>query len=70
MNGVKAIHAGWTPAELNKALEQGHAHDGLSVLHVPVYAGEDPLGELGAWGEWNVGNWCANVQAEWLRQDI
>ncbi len=70
VSGVKAIHAGWTLAELNKALEQAHAHDGLSVLHVPVYAGEDPLSELGAWGEWNVGNWCANVQAEWLQQDI
>lgn len=70
VSGVKAIHGGWTVAELNAALEQAHAHDGLSVLHVPVYAGEDPLGGLGAWGEWNVGNWCAAVQDEWLQQDL
>ncbi|MBX9926543.1 MAG: thiamine pyrophosphate-binding protein, partial [Hyphomicrobiaceae bacterium] len=70
VSGVKAIHGGWTLAELKAALEQAHAHEGLSVLHVPVYAGEDPLSELGAWGEWNVGNWCADVQAEWLQQDI
>jgi len=37
---------------------------------VPVYAGEDPLSELGAWGEWNVGNWCENVQDQWLQQDL
>jgi len=70
VTGVKAIHGGWTADELKAALEQAHAHQGLSVLHVPVYAGEDPLGELGAWGEWNVGNWCENVQDQWLQQDL
>ncbi|EKS28866.1 thiamine pyrophosphate-dependent enzyme [Afipia felis] len=70
VGGVKAIHGGWTADELKAALEQAHAHQGLSVLHVPVYAGEDPLSELGAWGEWNVGNWCENVQDQWLQQDL
>jgi len=70
VGGVKAIHGGWTADELKTALEQAHAHQGLSVLHVPVYAGEDPLSELGAWGEWNVGNWCENVQDQWLQQDL
>jgi len=70
VGGVKAIHGGWTTDELKAALEQAHAHQGLSVLHVPVYAGEDPLSELGAWGEWNVGNWCENVQDQWLQQDL
>jgi 3D-(3,5/4)-trihydroxycyclohexane-1,2-dione acylhydrolase (decyclizing) len=70
VTGVKAIHGGWTVDELKAALEEAHAHQGLSVLHVPVYAGEDPLGELGAWGEWNVGNWCENVQDQWLQQDL
>jgi 3D-(3,5/4)-trihydroxycyclohexane-1,2-dione acylhydrolase (decyclizing) len=70
VTGVKAIHGGWTADELKAALEQAHAHQGLSVLHVPVYAGEDPLSELGAWGEWNVGNWCENVQDQWLQQDL
>jgi 3D-(3,5/4)-trihydroxycyclohexane-1,2-dione acylhydrolase (decyclizing) len=70
VTGVKAIHGGWTAGELKAALEEGYAHDGLSVLHVPVYAGDDPLSELGAWGEWNVGNWCDDVQRQWLQQDI
>jgi len=70
VTGVKAIHGGWTAGELKAALEQAHAHQGLSVLHVPVYAGEDPLSELGAWGEWNVGNWCEDVQDQWLQQDL
>lgn len=70
VGGVKAIHGGWTADELKVALGQAHAHQGLSVLHVPVYAGEDPLSELGAWGEWNVGNWCENVQDQWLQQDL
>jgi 3D-(3,5/4)-trihydroxycyclohexane-1,2-dione acylhydrolase (decyclizing) len=70
VSGVKAFHGGWTVAELQSALAQAHAHDGLSVLHVPVYAGENPLGGLGAWGEWNVGNWCDAVQGEWLQQTL
>jgi 3D-(3,5/4)-trihydroxycyclohexane-1,2-dione acylhydrolase (decyclizing) len=70
VSGVKAFHGGWTVAELQAALEQAQVHDGLSVLHVPVYAGENPLGGLGAWGEWNVGNWCDAVQGEWLQQTL
>lgn len=70
VSGVKALHGGWTVVELQAALEQAQVHDGLSVLHVPVYAGENPLGGLGAWGEWNVGNWCDAVQGEWLQQTL
>jgi 3D-(3,5/4)-trihydroxycyclohexane-1,2-dione acylhydrolase (decyclizing) len=70
VSGVKALHGGWSVAELQAALEQAQVHDGLSVLHVPVYAGENPLGGLGAWGEWNVGNWCDAVQGEWLQQTL
>jgi len=28
------------------------------------------LGGLGAWGEWNVGSWCDDVQRKWIEQDI
>jgi 3D-(3,5/4)-trihydroxycyclohexane-1,2-dione acylhydrolase (decyclizing) len=28
------------------------------------------LGGLGAWGQWNVGNWCEDVQSAWIKQDL
>jgi len=68
--GVKAVHGGFTADELRKALKEAHAHDGLSVVHVPVYCGDNELGGLGAWGQWNVGNWCEDVQATWMAQDL
>jgi len=68
--GVKAVHGGWSGAELNAALRTAHEHDGLSLVHVPVYCGPHELGGLGAWGEWNVGNWCDDVQRKWIEQDL
>ncbi|MBX9588267.1 MAG: hypothetical protein K2X43_03115 [Hyphomonadaceae bacterium] len=68
--GVHAVHGGWTADELGSALQAAHAHSGLSVVHVPVYAGDHELASLGAWGQWNVGNWCAGVERIWLEQDL
>ena len=70
VGGVHAVHGGWTADELGRALRAAHAHDGLSVVHVPVYCGPHELGSLGAWGEWNVGNWCEAVQQAWIAQDL
>jgi 3D-(3,5/4)-trihydroxycyclohexane-1,2-dione acylhydrolase (decyclizing) len=70
VTGVRALNGGSTADELRAALKQAHTHDGLSVVHVPVYAGPDELAGLGAWGQWNVGNWCEDVQREWIAQDI
>jgi len=70
VKGVRALHGGFSADELRAALKQAHAHDGLSVVHVPVYAGPDELAGLGAFGQWNVGNWCDDVQREWISQDI
>jgi 3D-(3,5/4)-trihydroxycyclohexane-1,2-dione acylhydrolase (decyclizing) len=70
VRGVKALFGGYSVSELKAALDEAHRHHGLSVVHVPVYAGEDPLGGLGAWGQWNVGNWCEDVQKAWLTQDL
>jgi 3D-(3,5/4)-trihydroxycyclohexane-1,2-dione acylhydrolase (decyclizing) len=56
--------------ELRAALRKAHAHPGLSVVHVPVYSGPDPMGGLGAWGEWNVGSWCDDVQRAWTQQNL
>jgi 3D-(3,5/4)-trihydroxycyclohexane-1,2-dione acylhydrolase (decyclizing) len=70
VQGVRALHGGFGADELRAALKEAYAHDGLSVVHVPVYAGPDELAGLGAWGQWNVGNWCADVQREWISQDL
>jgi 3D-(3,5/4)-trihydroxycyclohexane-1,2-dione acylhydrolase (decyclizing) len=70
VSGVHAVYGGNDAASLRAALKAAQTHDGLSVVHVPVYCGPNELGGLGAWGQWNVGNWCADVQNEWLRQDI
>jgi len=66
--GAAAFNGGRSPDELRKALDGAYAHEGLSLIHVPVYFGEDPLGGMGVFGRWNVGNWCDEVQA--LRHEI
>jgi 3D-(3,5/4)-trihydroxycyclohexane-1,2-dione acylhydrolase (decyclizing) len=60
--GVKAVWGGDTAESLAAALKAAHAHAGISVVHVPVYAGTAAEGGLGAYGSWNVGNWCEDVQ--------
>ena len=70
VSGVNALSAGTTVDGLREALEAAHGFDGLSVVHVPVYCGDHELAGLGAWGQWNVGNWCGDVQGEWIRQEI
>jgi 3D-(3,5/4)-trihydroxycyclohexane-1,2-dione acylhydrolase (decyclizing) len=66
--GVLALDGGRTPAELQAALQKAGRHKGLSLIHVKVYYGADPLGGMGVYGRWNVGNWCDDVQA--LRHEI
>jgi 3D-(3,5/4)-trihydroxycyclohexane-1,2-dione acylhydrolase (decyclizing) len=70
VEGVRAVFGGDDEASLEKALAEAYDHDGLSVVHVPVYYGADELGGLGAWGQWNVGNWCEDVQRTWIEQDL
>ena len=70
VTGVRAITGGDTADALRSALKAAQSHDGLAVVHVPVYSGADELGGLGAWGQWNVGNWCEDVQAAWIKQDL
>ena len=62
VKGVKGFYGGETIEELEKALKQAYEYDGLSLIHVPVYYGSDELSGLGAFGDWNVGNWCERVQ--------
>ncbi|MBT6147088.1 MAG: thiamine pyrophosphate-binding protein [Gemmatimonadetes bacterium] len=65
--GVAAFDGGSTIGSLQSALEAARAHEGLSVVHVPVYFGPDELGGMGVFGRWNVGPWSEQVQA--LRHD-
>lgn len=65
VTGVAALGGGTSPAELTAALARAQAHPGLSLIHVPVYFGPDPAGGMGAYGQWNVGNWCKDVQARY-----
>ncbi len=64
VRGVLGIHGGRSIDALRGALEMARGHDGLSVVHVPVYGGGDELGGMGVFGDWNVGNWCERVQKE------
>ncbi|MGW8323597.1 MAG: thiamine pyrophosphate-dependent enzyme, partial [Thermodesulfobacteriota bacterium] len=68
VQGVLALEGGRSPEDLRAALERARAHDGLGLVHVPVYYGPDPLGGLGAFGRWNVGSWCRETQG--LRHKI
>jgi 3D-(3,5/4)-trihydroxycyclohexane-1,2-dione acylhydrolase (decyclizing) len=64
VDGLYAIFGGYSPADLRNAVDAAYSRGGLSVIHVPVYAGDDELGGLGVYGSWNVGNWCEQVQSE------
>jgi len=66
--GLLVLDGGTTPETILTALEQAGNHQGLSLIHVPVYYGSDPLGGMGVYGRWNVGNWCDEVQS--LRHKI
>jgi 3D-(3,5/4)-trihydroxycyclohexane-1,2-dione acylhydrolase (decyclizing) len=68
VQGVAAFEGGQSPESLRAALDRARAHAGLSLVWVPVYFGPDERGGLGAFGRWNVGNWCAQTQR--LRHEI
>ena len=62
VKGVKGFYGGETAEALEEALNAAYAYDGLSLVHVPVYYGADDMAGLGSFGDWNVGNWCEQVQ--------
>jgi 3D-(3,5/4)-trihydroxycyclohexane-1,2-dione acylhydrolase (decyclizing) len=68
VRGVNALFGGFDRAGLEAALEKAHDHEGLSLIHVPVYWGSDPRGGMGAYGRWNVGDWCDEVQDRYHSQ--
>ncbi|MGA2368030.1 MAG: thiamine pyrophosphate-dependent enzyme [Dehalococcoidia bacterium] len=68
VKGVQAMSGGFSRSSLLKALDRAYGYDGLSLIHVPVYSGDNELGGMGVFGRWNVGNWCESTQA--LRHEI
>ncbi len=68
IRGVQAFDGGCSPESLLGALGQAGEHEGLSLVHVPVYFGPDEMGGIGAFGRWNVCNLCEETQA--LRHGI
>jgi len=68
IKGIRTFSRPTTTDELRNQLNQALTHQGLSLIHVPVYFGEDPLGGMGVFGRWNVGNWCDDVQT--MRHNI
>ena len=70
IKGIRAFWGGITLEDLKKVLVEAYAHPGLSLIHVPVYHGPNPLGGMGAYGSWNVGNWCEEVQQKYIETMI
>jgi 3D-(3,5/4)-trihydroxycyclohexane-1,2-dione acylhydrolase (decyclizing) len=63
IKGVRAFDGGRTPESLVASLDVARSAGGLALIHVPVYFGPDPLGGMGVFGRWNVGNWCEATQS-------
>jgi 3D-(3,5/4)-trihydroxycyclohexane-1,2-dione acylhydrolase (decyclizing) len=64
VEGVRAFFGGETTRSLVDALESASEYSGLSLVHVPVYYGDDPMGAIESFGGWNVGRWVDEVQRE------
>jgi 3D-(3,5/4)-trihydroxycyclohexane-1,2-dione acylhydrolase (decyclizing) len=70
VGGVRAFSGGATVATLHDALTQAYAYEGIALLHISSYYGDNPLGSIEAYGAWNVGNWCAQVQRRYHEQGL
>lgn len=64
VEGILGLQGGSTKASVREALVRAYRHPGLAVVHVQVYSGPDERAGLGAYGSWNVGAWCQDVQKE------
>ena len=65
-----ALSGGDTPETLAPALATAHAHDGLSLVHVPVYGGDDPVGGLGVYGRGTSATGSTTSKTRYLRTTI
>ncbi len=62
VKGMAVFDGGLSVASLTKALEAAKKHEGLSLVYLKTYYGDDPLGGMGVFGRWNVGNWTEKTQ--------
>ena len=70
VTGVRGFFGGTSAASLEQALTSAANHDGLPLIHVPVYWGDDELGGMGSYGRWNVGPWVPNVERLYAHHGI
>jgi 3D-(3,5/4)-trihydroxycyclohexane-1,2-dione acylhydrolase (decyclizing) len=70
VRGVKGVFGGYSASGLDRALDQAYAHQGLSVVHVPVYWDEESEAGMGAYGRWNVGPWEHEVECLYADQSL
>jgi 3D-(3,5/4)-trihydroxycyclohexane-1,2-dione acylhydrolase (decyclizing) len=70
VKGVKGVFGGTTLVELEQSLKAAFAYDGLSLVHVPVFWGEDERAGMGSYGRWNVGPWVARLEKLYADQVI
>jgi 3D-(3,5/4)-trihydroxycyclohexane-1,2-dione acylhydrolase (decyclizing) len=62
VEGVLGLFGGNSPEEFHAALAKASTHVGLSLIHVPVYFGDEVGAGLGSYGRWNVGPWSHEVE--------
>ena len=70
VQGVHFIDGGDNSKSLRNALDTAYKTPGLSLVHVKVMWNAAGDSSTGAFGKWNIGNACDEVQAEYMKQTI
>jgi 3D-(3,5/4)-trihydroxycyclohexane-1,2-dione acylhydrolase (decyclizing) len=70
IRGVRALDGGASVASLQSELESAYSYQGIALISVVTYWGENPRSSIPAYGTWNVGNWCEGVQQRYHEQDL
>jgi 3D-(3,5/4)-trihydroxycyclohexane-1,2-dione acylhydrolase (decyclizing) len=70
VRSVRALDGGASVASLQSALESAYSYQGIALISVATYWGENPRSSIPAYGAWNVGNWCEGVQRRYHEQDL
>lgn len=62
IKGVNAVDGGFSTQSLRSALKNARQYKGLSLVYLSIYSGDNPLGGMGVFGRWNVGNGSKETQ--------